>query len=646
MANSGIKKETLTADKFNIKSLVNCVRHGDGFEGRKGFYTKPEDFIFKIDGSEAFDMSFITTDCYLFLDGKYGRVAVNIADNLMDSITYNIMLICADKTTIPLGKISFTTSGGAMGFPDTFAVFSGKANQGAGIYLISRRLYDNDYPDMISVRELSSDRKSWILLTESLIYTPLVLANGRGEAYHNAEVLGRALSLPAPQFFESKNMLNPRFKAAYTTDGASYGFSLPFSKIDNTSVIADLFYKGEKYNLKITGSATKSPAVLIDSAEVIMNVDRNESRVYFTLKNGGYWVPEFTGSVNNLCFTAYKTVKEHIKKVGAIAASQRLEGEVTLFYKSATEPSCVLMNSPTDPLYFPENTASLLGGSATKVDQTLQANGNIFAFKAGEIYLSKTKAYTPNKKTVSVLGSLCETDEYRLSFKKAASFSGEAISKTIKEINGEILFQTKDGAVWKIKASSGASLFPEKIGQLSEVYNFALSDKDRYMLIKDERATVFEKIKDGYLTGEWLLPEKAVGGFSYVGKTLFLFEYRKDAVYMIYPAEYGGEKDVKFVSEHITKEFDIKSDVCLSVLKDDENQKRIFKITVSGDGDMLELELLNGEKTVIKRRARFKNGFAEIYMGANIIRGYVKLSFCKSAKIDKISTLFKSKEVK
>ena len=77
---------------------------------------------------------------------------------------------------------------------------------------------------MISVRELSSDRKSWILLTESLIYTPLILANGRGEAYHNAEVSGRALSLPAPLFFESKNMLNPRFKAAYTTDGASYGF--------------------------------------------------------------------------------------------------------------------------------------------------------------------------------------------------------------------------------------------------------------------------------------------------------------------------------------------------------------------------------------------------------------------------------------
>lgn len=642
MANSGMKKETLTADKFNIKGLVNCVRNENGFEGRKGFFAKAEDYIFKIDGSEAFDMSFIITDCYLFLDGKYGRVAVNIADNLMGSITYSMMLICSDKSTIPLGRINFVTSGVAMGFPDSFAVFSGKANQGSGIYFISRLLYDEDYPDMISVRELSSDRKSWILLTDSLIYAPLILVNGRGEAYHNAEVLGRALNLPAPKLFESKNVLNPRFKAAYTTDGASYGFSLPFSKIDNTSVAADLFYKGQKYNLQITGAATKSPSVLIDSNEVVMNVDRNDGRVYFTLKSGGYWIPEFTGSVNNLCFTAYKTVEEHIKMVGSVSASQRLEGPVTLFYKSATEPSSVLINSPTDPLYFPENAVSMLGSEATKVSQILEANGNIFAFKEGEIYSSKIKAYKPNKKTASFLGDVYETDEYTLTFKKAAVFAGAPIANTIKEINGEILFETKDAAVWKLKASSDGSVSSKKIGMLGEVYGFALSDKDRYMLIKDDRAVVFEKINDEYLTAEWRLPEKAVGGFSYIGKTLFLFEYSKDSVYMIYPAEYGEKKDIKLASSYVAEESDIKSELCLEILKDEENRKRIFKITASGEGDTLELELLDGEKKVIKRRARFKNGFAEFYIGAAIKKGYVKLSFDNPVKIDKITTLFKS----
>ena len=95
-------------DSFDIKSMLNCVNSGGKIESRKGFYTRAEDSVFKSYYADAFDMSFVLTDCYLFLDGKYGRIAVSITDNLMDSITYNMMLICTDKTTIPLG---ITTTG-------------------------------------------------------------------------------------------------------------------------------------------------------------------------------------------------------------------------------------------------------------------------------------------------------------------------------------------------------------------------------------------------------------------------------------------------------------------------------------------------------------------------------------------------------
>ena len=642
-----IKIQTQTADKFQINTLINCVRNGDKIESRKGFSTRPEDYVFKTDGSEGLDMSFHITDCYLFSDGKYGRVALNIADNLMGSITYNIMLICADKTNIPLGKINFTASGGAMGFPDTFAVFSGKSNQGSGIYFISRKLYDEDYPDMISVRELSSDRTRWNLLSESLIYTPLVLVNGRGEAYHNAEASGRALSLPSPLTFESKNILNSRFKAAYTTDGASASFSLPYSKIDNNSLDAELLYKGEKYSLKITGADTKSPSVLIDSAEVVMNVDRNEGRVYFTKDGGGYWIPEFTGSLNNLCFTAYKTVEEHIKMVGAVSAGQKIEGDITALYKSATEPSSVIINSPTDPLYFPENTASKLGNAKTEVAKMLLANGNIFAFKEGEIYTCAIKAYTPNKKTASVLGVSTETDEYKLTFKKKATFAGVAIAETVSELSGDILFQTKDNTVWKLKASNSSAVSPEKIEELSTAFDFAVADKDRYILIKDNRAVIFEKTEKGYEKGEWILPENAVCGFSYVGEALFFFRYCKDETYIIYASRYGGENDVKFLSEHQTEESEIKSVIDTQLLSDVHGAKRIYQITVSGKGKMLEVSLLNRNKTVLKRRVRLDYQNTEIYMGANVKEAGLSIAFCKPTSINRICTLFsQSKEVK
>lgn len=641
MTKSSLKKATLKVDKLEIKKLINCVSDGEKIESRKGFYTRPEDYVFKSDGTEAFDMSLVITDCYLFLDGKYGRVAVTVADNLMDSITYNMMLLCTDKTTIPLGKISFSTSGGAMGFPDTFAVFRGRENQGSGVYFISRRLYDDELPDMISVRELSSDRESWILLTESLIYTPLILANGRGEAYHSAEVSGRALSLPTPILFESKNMLNPRFKAAYTTDGASAGFSLPYSQIDNTSVVAELFYKGEKHTLQITGTAVKSSAVLIDSAEVVMNVDRAEGRIFFTNSSGAYWTPEFTGSVNNLCITAYKTVSDHIKKVGAMSASRTIEGNVSLLYKSATEPSSVAVNSIVDPLYFPENTAFLLGYADTKVESILEVSGNLFAFKEGEIYSAAVKSHKPNKKSVSLLGSLRETDEYTLSFKKACSLKAEAIPETIKELNGELLFQTRRGEVWKIKVSGGSNLSPERIETLNETFNFALAEKDRYILIKDDRAAVFEKTKSGYITGEWTLPEKAVGGFSYIGKAIFFFSCYKEGVYMIYASDYGWEKDIKFISQYETEECDISSCLGVATAGNSDSARRINKITVLGAGKELNLSLVKSEKTVLQRRSRFKDDLAEFYMGANIKNGYMELSFCNPTVIEGVSALYR-----
>lgn len=620
-------------DSFDIKSMLNCVNSGGKIESRKGFYTRAEDSVFKSYYADAFDMSFVLTDCYLFLDGKYGRIAVSITDNLMDSITYNMMLICTDKTTIPLGRMSFTTSGVETGFPDSFAVFSGKANQGSGIYFISRRLYDNG--EMISIRELSLDREQWLYLTDSMIYTPLVLANGRGEAYHSAEFLGRALSLPAPLPFESKNMLNPRFNASYTTDGASSGFSLPYANIDNNSVMAELLYRDKKYSFKIMGTEVKSPSVSVESNSVVMNVNREEGRVYFTIDGSGRWVPEFTGSLNNLCITAYKTVAEHIKTVGAFSASQGIESNISLLYKSVTEPSAVVINSPLDPLYFPENTASLLGHSQKEVGAVIASNGNFFAFKEGEIYSAAIKAYTPNKKTVSVLENIRETDEYRLSFKKAVTFSAKAIRETVCETDGQIFFQSSIGEIWKIKAGSSAPSY-EKISAANETFDFAVTDKGRYILIKDNAAFVLEKGEKGYITGEWTLPEKAVGGFSYVGKAILLFSCYIDEVYMIYAAGYGGDKDIRFLSEFETEERSISSALCLT---DEKSAKRIHKITVCGEGKDINLSLLKSEKAISKRHGRFKDGFADFYMGANLRGGVIKLSFDTPTVIESVSTL-------
>lgn len=638
------KKEYLSAEKMNIKSLENCVIEKNKITTRKGFYTSPSDIIFKTDGNEAFEMSFITTDCYLFLDGKYGRVAVNITDNLMGSITYNVMLICADKSTISLGKINFTSSGETFGFPDSFVVFSGRANQGSGIYFLSRRVYGQGLPDMISVRELSSDREEWIMLSESVIYTPLILANGRGEAYHTAENRGRALSLPAPILPESKNMLNPRFKAAYTTDGASSGFSLPFANLDNTSVSADLFYKGNKYSLKITGEDLKSSAVSIDGTAIVMNCDRTEGRVYFTTESGTAWAPEFTGSVNNLCFTAYKTNNEHIGAVGATSASQMLEGGVTLFYKSANAPHMAILNSPSDPLYFPENAACFLGHVEKEIISVIFHSGKLIVFEEGEIYSAEIKTYAGENSSLNVLGEVRTFGEYKISFKKVSALPALPIAETVRSSDGAIFFQSKEGAVWKIKLSGGAAT-AEKIAELSENYDFALCEGEKYLLIKDNRATVFNKNDDGYSQSVWELPEKAVGGFSYAGKALFFFSFRNDSVYIIYSAQYGSEKDTSYITEHKTQETPIKSGFRVAVAEEEKGGKRIFGLTLYGKGKTVKMSLYNGEKKISSRRSNFKNLVAKFSLGGVCYNGFAEFSFCEGAEIEEICTEYRSVEM-
>ena len=108
---------------------------------------------------------------------------------------------------------------------------------------------------MVSVRELSFETGSWDLLSESDIYTPTVLEFGRGEHYHFAEIQGRELNLPSPTLPERKNLLGPRFTARYTTDGASFGFTLPYSALDESVISARLSLKGKTYEFKIPASS-------------------------------------------------------------------------------------------------------------------------------------------------------------------------------------------------------------------------------------------------------------------------------------------------------------------------------------------------------------------------------------------------------
>ena len=107
------------------------------------------------------------------------------------------------------------------------------------------------------------------------------------------------------------------------------------------------------------------------------------------------------------------------------------------------------------------------------------------------------------------------------------------------------------------------------------------------------------------------MPEKAVGGFSYVGKTLFLFEYRKDAVYMIYPAEYGAPRETESSGG---------GKVTLRHQEDEKNGGGVMFYTLSAEASKLE----NDNKITITQSFQNKEKVRIVFIPAKMEDAFKK----------------------
>lgn len=622
-----VAKEYIAASDFEFFELENCDISYGAVKNRKGFEIDPKNAVFKISENDAFEMSLHITDCFISVDGKHGRVAINISENLMGSATYYMMLLCEDLSRIPLGYIEFSSNGG----PNSFTVFCGKANSGIGVYFLARQ-----GDDFITIRELGKDKSSWALINDSLLYAPTILAHGRGEAYHTATVGTRAVSFPSPTLPEAKNLMTPRFKANFTTDGASSGFTLPLSNLDDAPVYCELNLGGKKYSWQISAGQTKSSAVKVEETEVCLYVERGFGRVYFRKSTGEEFKPALSSAQNNLCVTAYKTEAGHINKIGAMASCGMVRGShlqskspVTFFYGNRLFPSLIAFNSPNDPLYFPENTCFSLGFEQKKIAfATLVAN-KLLVIKDGEIYTGEISVKT--------------NDAFKISFKRNLGVPILPIDSTIKEVGGSLFFLSRDNAVWEISDISLPSAKTTKVAELKGNFDFALALEDKYLLIKGNLATVIQKTKSGYAVGKWHLPARAVGGTTSLGEAVIFFEFYIGEAYMVCPARYTLDLDTEVVSESLTLKKPIKASMSIKLTKEKINAIRTQKITLFGSGTNVNLKLIGGKGVNALRRSCFKDGAANFYVGALQNRDIAQFSFEKEFSVSGIYAEYKQK---
>lgn len=643
---SALKRKYITPADANTAEFKNCIIKNKGVKSRCGLYAEKEKQIFKRDNNSALETSFICTDCYVYLGGKYGRVAVTVTDNLIDNIIYNMRLIYTSGDTVDIGSIEFTrVTYDLFGYPDTFTVFRGEPTVGCGIYFIARQVYGGGYPDFIRVMELSEELDSWSLIDSSQIYFPTVLANGRGESYHSAVYGEKQLELPDPVMPESKNLLGAGFKAYYTADSASSVFFLPYDELDNDLIGCEFSYGDGVYVWKIYADSNLSEAVSVNGESVIMYCDRTAGKIYFATDSDSAWKPPYTGALNNLSVTAYKTVVGHSLRVASMSSCCRLDGDsmtdgsnVTVFYGSRLYPSVTVSNSPTHPLYFPEEGQLTLGEASKEITRLLIKDRQLIAFKENEIYSAEIKQYE--------LSSEENTGVYPLTFKKGVSLIAAPLSRSIALLEGDIIYTSAAGGIYRI--TGNGTYKTEKLGDCqiaADDQSASLVYDGVYLLINGTSAQTVQNTASGFVFGEWSFPERVLNGFSYLGEAVLFAEFDENDEYIIYPVVFKGDKDYSLITDgtaFTVTASSVKASYRLSVLGATHSRRRIFHIRADGKGNDVDLALYDKDLLLLRRGGYFKNGCAYFQCGAYATEPTVQFSFSGDTLIEGLAVEYKN----
>ncbi len=647
--------KTQTKGYFNLANpgqtelnLINCSIKENGAFCRKGFNCDIKNPIYRSDFSLYTENELILTECYFFLNGEYGRVAIAVADNLSSNIIFNMKLIFLSGEVKEIGQIEFNrVSFDQFGRPDGFTVFSGKPTKGCGIYFICRQVYGEGFEDFVRVMELNANMDGWILLNESDIYAPVLLVNGRGERYYFATAHGESLKLPNPISYQTRNLLTGKFVSYYTTDGTSYGFLLPLENLDNTLIRCTLENDGETTVWEIPGSEENSSAITFNGDNVVVLCDRKKGRIYIKVVGGADYPFPYTGKLNNLKIEAYKTDEKGKIKVASMTCAQpvfgdvsKTEDRVSLFYGSYLYPSVLILNSPLNPLYFPEDASFSLGESQKKILKVIPKERNLLAFKESEVFATELRQFSGFNELNLNSEIKVAKNYYPLEFKKVADLSLAPIPDSIAKYKSDLVFTTRQGDLVRLTGTQTGIYKAERVGEIPKnTRGFGLSAGDDYFYFYSDRAVV---LCEGVLSC-WELPNEVFYGFSYLNEFV-LFSYANEfGVNIFYPVWLEGELDKKVIETEnglLEKAQKVVATYSFNPFKTKEGNLRFLKVLLYGSCNDIKLSITENNR--LKKFSRIGlNNSASLHCGFISKNPKVELEF-SGGSIREIEFLYRA----
>ena len=285
------------------------------------------------------------------------------------------------------------------------------------------------------------------------IYAPLVLMNGIGAASIDAAAVTGTM-------FESYNMLTPRFRCQYTTDGKGIYFFLPEKYLNDTDIqVSYTTHQGEMLEFTIPAGAETSNTL----SGISVGISRRGGYFWFKNTSGPFACPS-AGFSSNVEITVEKDSEENLLKICGMqfytwfgGDSDGINGGSRLFVSgNPNEPNLVYWSDVDNPLYFPENNCVRVGDAGEAVTAFGRQNDMLVIFKDREIFYAAYAAGNSYTAQDVIDGKVTDVSASSAYFPvtQISSNVGCDCPDTIQLCNNRLVWATSEGKVYVLATAN------------------------------------------------------------------------------------------------------------------------------------------------------------------------------------------------
>ena len=458
---------------------------------RPGLKIDSENIITSNIINEALRCDYELTDTTFYHENKLYKIAFSNVDYDSSSYFISVFLVSEEGTVKNLGYIHFgRTNDSTFYIPHKCLFYVGKPVNGGGIFaLISLHNIYDDTQITEKIYEIDSNYAGWSLNFN--YYIPTVFINGRGDSYGLAKEVGVNFS-GEPTALQPLNVLCGSFYAYYTSDGYSSSFRLPFLNLADESVVCRIYYTMSEFAEWVVYAGQNSAESTLQGIALKMTIDRKKGIVNFTSKESNFAIPHMTKyGENNIRFLAKKEIENGFKEV--VSADCCTVAGTRVLFSSGNK---IYSASYENPLYFPQNFNNDVGSPDTSVTALTAVDDVVLAFKENSLYsIELTEGKPINKITLLADNDMIFNNADTYKIKCVTKTVGCANKKTAKSVNGNMIWQAKNGQIFLYK-NNNVRRISEKIDSFFDSFKDNLGKavsggtEDFYILCMENKAVI------------------------------------------------------------------------------------------------------------------------------------------------------------